>query len=151
MTQPKIDIQVFKDCIKYGDFTLHSGQKSSWIFDALLGREHWSAWLRVLQQVYPPVGIEFGGSLLAQTMGGGIIRQDGTYYEPRWLTAPTSLVSLIDDVCTTEASFNRATAELANQGIKVGEYLCLLDRRKLENKTLGVRSLVTAEGLGLEP
>ena len=138
-------------CIRYGDFTLHSGERSTWICDLLLTQVHFRSLMVSLGPRYPTVGIELGGLLLAQAHGGSFIRKDGTYY-PNGYFSPKR-VSLVDDVVTTERSMVEASLALDAVGIEVGEYLCVLDRRAPDRRPdrgiMEIRSLVTAEDLGL--
>jgi len=134
------NLELVKRCIRYGDFTLHSGQKSGWVCDLLLVQRYFPSFLASLKPTYPVVGIELGGLLLSQP-GGAFIRKDGSYYsngyQPIW-------VSLLDDVVTTEQSMSEASLALDKLGIEVREYLCVLDRRSREHRILEIRSLVTA-------
>ena len=137
-------------CIRYGDFTLHSGIKSTWICDLLVLLPSFPALMLELKPSnFPLVGIEFGGALLvtmAYPTTSGIIRKDGsTYNIPRY-----KKLTLVDDVVSTESSFLDAKEYLEASGYEIVEYLAILDRRKEENKTLIIRSLITAEDLGLE-
>jgi len=143
-------VKTIKSCIRYGDFTLHAGQKSDWICDLLSIRHHLSSYRHLLHPKHQTVGIELGGYLLSG-LDHGLLRKGGAYYETTNRAPPRYIVSLMDDVCTTEDSFDLGAGVLAQHGIEVGEYLCVLDRRKPENKNLEIRSLVTAEDLGLIP
>lgn len=146
---------VLKPCVKYGDFTLHSGQKSTWICDVLELLPRFYDFMLYLHPKFPVVGIELGGALLvtatyffdnSDTPHFGILRKDGSLYG---LSSNIKGVSLVDDVVTSENSFVAATAQLSNMGIHVNEYLCILDRRPEVFKTLPIKSLVTYKDLGL--
>lgn len=142
-------LESVRSCITHGDFILHSGQSSTWLCDLLLKWPNWFAlWAYALEPSFDPVGIELGGLLLVNAgfNRAGFIRKDGTYY-PR---TDSHVVSLFDDVVTTERSLTEASMALDKLGIEVGEFLCVLDRRKPGEKILEVRSLVTAADLGLE-
>jgi orotate phosphoribosyltransferase len=141
-------MEIMHSCIRYGEFTLHSGRKTDWLCDLLLVREMLPTFCYTLKPQYKTVGIELGGFLMSGAMGSGFIRKDGTYY-PRKRNEPL-IVTLVDDVVTTETSLKAATEVLVGLGLVVGEYICILDRRNQADKTLEVRSLVTAADLGLE-
>jgi len=137
-----------QSCVRFGNFELHSGEKSTWICDLLLIRHLLPAFCYHLKPKHQVVGIELGGMLLAG-LEAGFIRKDMTYYSVR-RNLPL-VVSLIDDVVTTEISMLKACMALEELGIEVGEYLCVLDRREPDCRTLEVRSLVTADQLDLTP
>ena len=140
--------------ITYGEFTLHSGQHSTWIFDALPLLSDFVDFMVYLDPKFTTMGIEFCGSLLAIAKDGvnaGIIRKDGKIYEPPSYGSRYNrrIVTLVDDVVTTEGSFISATMSLAAANIQVGEYIALLDRRQDEERTLDIRSLLSYKDLGL--
>lgn len=134
-------------CIRYGSFHLHSGEESEWLCDLLPLRHMFSMYRYLLKPKHQTVGIELGGYLLSG-LENGIIRKDGTYYESASRNPP-HVVSVMDDVVTTEASLNLAQRVLQTYGIVVAEYLCILDRRKPEIQTLNVRSLVSPTDLSV--
>jgi len=155
-------LDIVKSCIKTGDFELHLGQRSSWICDLLDVRSDFEMLICELKPMLPLVGIEFGGVLLvvsqrdvssgSSLISNGIIRKSGEYY-PGYYSEYSDfkkIVSLVDDVVTTEISMREAELVLNSRGVSVGEYLCVLDRRKDVDKKLKIRSLVTLEQLGYE-
>ena len=128
-------------CVQHGSFTLHSGGHSEWMCDLLPIRSQFGLYKGLLRPSHRSVGIELGGFLLSG-VGHGLIRKDGSYYpEP---DGPR-VVTLMDDVVTTEGSLLMGTEALKDYGVEVAEYLCILDRRI--NATLPLRSLVTANEL----
>jgi orotate phosphoribosyltransferase len=89
------------------------------------------------------VGVEFGGSILASMYGSenlkfAIIRKDGTIYGS---PIPKRFV-LLDDVVTTENSIRSASKLLSNIGHYYDEIKCVVDRRKEENKSLHIESML---------
>lgn len=136
-----------QQCIKYGNFTLHSGQTSNWICDLLLARNKFNEMMYALWPQYPVIGIEFCGALLAFSWSrwAGFLRKDGELYLP---SMHNSIISLVDDVVTTEQSFLEAENILNNRGVEVGERLAIFDRR--QNSTLEIKTLFAAKDFGLE-
>ncbi len=132
-------------CLTKGDFTLHSGQKSKYLFDTMkLISNH-----DFMEEFYNfvdgdfLVGIEFGGSILASMYGSetlkfAIIRKDGTIYGS---PIPKRFV-LLDDVVTTENSIRTASKLLSNIGYYYDEVKCIVDRRNKENKSLHIESML---------
>lgn len=157
------NLEEYKDLIrqniKIGRFVLHSGQQSTWIFDGLPLTSDFLNFMDYLYPQYKTMGIEFLGAILALSYDGnmaGIIRKDGNILEPPVYGArmnsynnPRKIVTLVDDVVTTEASFNVATHFLKEKGIEVGEYIVLLDRRKEIDKHLEIKSLATSKDFDL--
>jgi orotate phosphoribosyltransferase len=134
-------------CLKEGDYTLHSGQKSKYIFDVMrLIRNQ-----EFLEEFYNfvdgdfLVGIEFGGAAYVILNGGNqnidfaIIRKDGTIYGS---PIPKDYV-LLDDVVTTENSIRVAMEQIYS---KIGHYpdeiKCVVDRRERKNKSLHIESML---------
>jgi len=137
--------------IIFGNFTLHSGGETYWLFDALRIKEQFTQLMAELSPKFYAVGIEFGGALMSQAFysASGLVRKNGdVYIGERY--SQVSRVTLIDDVCTTEASFLAAAERLAFIGLGVHEYMCIMDRRGPEDRKLEVKSLVTVEELGLD-
>jgi len=134
------------NAITYGSFTLHSGDKSTWICDILKVRDKFNEFLFELFPTKPLVGIEFGGALLAYSWSpfSGIYRKDGSIYLP---SGTQHDISLIDDVVTTETSMKEAENGLREIGVNIVERLCILDRRK--NPVLEIKSLFTASDFNL--
>lgn len=123
------------ECVTFGDFLLHSGQKSDWIFDSLklsytqrkdvlwcLGIEGY----RLLEKI-TVIGIELGGALIAYTdcVYPGLVRKDGTVYLPN---SCDDKAILLDDVCTTGSTFKMAKRALQKEGITVTKCMCIINR-----------------------
>lgn len=149
-------IDVIKDrCIKYGDFTLSSGQKSNWICDLMEARDYFPYMMQFFKYDFGMnreiFGIETGGAFLTYSIEPrcGIIRKNGDVYLP-WPKGNknyTPPVILVDDVCTTERSFKNSIADLDKLEIEVVDYFCILDRR--DSFTLPIKSLIAKKELGL--
>ena len=136
---------IIYQCLKEGDFILHSGQKSKYLFDTmeLIRNEDF------LEEFYEfigndfVVGIEFGGAILAAMNSGyqgkfAVIRKDGTIYGS---LIPKKFV-LLDDVVTTENSIRTAAKLLSNIGHCYNKVKCIVDRRNKENKLLHIESML---------
>ena len=130
-----------------GNFTLHSGQKSNYIFDImkLIRNEDFLKEFDEFIKGDFIVGIEFGGSILAALNANSryqrnfaIIRKDGTIYGD---SIPKHYV-LLDDVVTTENSLRTAMKQLGGIGHYPDEIKCVVDRRKKENKSLHIESML---------
>lgn len=141
-------------CVVRGDFTLHSGEKSDWIFD--FGRA-WgvpklrrkSLWLTPVDTsqliVFGiPAGIEFWGALeVSRARSHIIIRKDGSVWrrihkDEDYLR---SAVYLFDDVVTTGSSMTKAEATLSKLGHHVVARSCILNRGNIP----GIDSVVSME------
>lgn len=135
-------------CVSWGDFILHSGEKSNWICDLLIIRHKFNEIVNVMDIKHPLIGIELGGALLALTysLKAGIIRKNGELYLPPYELG--GRVTLIDDVVTTENSFREAESIVNKHYLNVSQRIVVLDRRK--NKTLDIESLFTSQDLDLE-
>jgi orotate phosphoribosyltransferase len=134
-------------CLTEGDYVLHSGQKSMYLFDVMkLIRDY--DWCKEFYQFVDNdfiVGIEFGGAILATLDGGNqnedfaIIRKDGTIYGS---SIPKDYV-LLDDVVTTENSLRKVMEQIYN---KTGYYpmkiKCIVDRRNKDKKSLDIESML---------
>lgn len=138
---------IVKRCIIRGNFTLRSGESSTWLCDLLKDIKEFPLLARTLRPDGWPIGIEFGGVLLAAALGEpyGIVRKDGKVYLPA--TTMTAYLCLIDDVCTTGDSFKAAESALRDMGFFViADRVCVLDRRDpAERKRYPIRSLVIWE------
>lgn len=131
-----------------GDFILHSGQKSTYLFDTmkLIKNPDFLLDFHDFTRGDFLVGIEFGGAILAAIDGGytkdfAIIRKDGTIYGS---PIPKRFV-LLDDVVTTENSVRTASKLLSNIGYYYDEIKCIVDRRNRENKSLHIESMLECE------
>jgi orotate phosphoribosyltransferase len=138
--------------LKYGDFTLSSGKKSSYYFDGrLLSLNPQGA--NLIGQVLVPIlhlaGVEaVGGPTLGadpivtavaltsyqegDPISAFIVRKEakahGTTQGIEGALAPGSRVAIIDDTCTTGASLLHAIAAAEAAGCDVVKVLALLDR-----------------------
>jgi orotate phosphoribosyltransferase len=132
---------------------LSHGGRSTWLFEALNIKDHAA---QLIDSVHPCaylVGIELGGAIIASAASRGqcgVLRKASSKGRRLWVPAMNPEVSLFDDVVTTEGTFREATEYLNLWGIKVVEYLAVMDRRPAELRTLEVRSVCTAEQLGLD-
>lgn len=151
----KIDIiRLVRKTIKYGDFTLHSGQKSSWISDMSVIQDDFKNIIDNMSSYGIVVGIEFNGAILAKLFNNvksGIIRKNGIVYIDRSEMGHSDYITLIDDVVTTESSFKWAATICKEESFLISGYSVILDRRKKEDISLTINSLVTCYDLGLEP
>ena len=104
-------------CIKYGDFTMSSGQKTKWMCDLLECRDIFPELLYELIGVDVKAyggdnvfGIETGGYLIASSTDAGhvgLIRKTGELYYGRYSSVKKGnkerkLIRVIDDVVSTE-------------------------------------------------
>jgi len=140
--------------IKYGTFTLHSRQSSSWICDLTLIQDSFFNILKMMPIKGIAVGLEFNGAILSSQYEDGhhgILRKDSNLYVDIYAQRYIKDVTIIDDVVTTESSLINATRICEGQGLNVVGYSVVLDRRSEENKTLLIASLVTCHDLGLNP
>ena len=141
-----------RGALKYGDFTLSSGQKSRYYFDGrLLSLDPEGAYL--IGQVLLPILKEAG----AQAVGGPtlgadpivatiavssyldgsnipafIVRRDsktyGTQQRVEGPLSPGSRVAIVDDTCTTGASLLDAIEACETAGCSVSKVIVILDR-----------------------
>jgi len=138
---------IIHTCLKEGNFTLHSGQKSKYLFDVIKLIDNFDFQQEFARFVDGDflVGIEFGGSILAMLNGNenfAIIRKDGTIYGNK---IPKEYV-LIDDVITTENSVRTAITQLYKTiGYYPEEIKCVVDRRQYNLKSLHVESMLEFE------
>ncbi len=137
-------------CREEGDFILHSGEKSSYLFDVmeLIGNKDFHFEYSYFIENEFLVGIEFGGAVLAALGsqyngytemgdthtddGFGIVRKDGTIYG----YIPDNY-TLVDDVVTTENSIRRAIEQIGKEPKKIKT---VVDRRKI--KTLDIEAML---------
>ena len=139
-----------KECIEYGDFTLHSGDKSNWKCDLMKMRETFYSLTNLLQcsKNIPTVGIMTGGAFLAYAHNpyncGIVLPKENKVYLPQeW--GDGRKVNLIDDVVTTESSIKEAIKLLKKNDIIVSEIFTILDRRVY--KEITIHSLFTTQDL----
>lgn len=136
-------------CLTEGDFKLHSGQRTRYLFDTMKlirNNEFLREFCKFVQGDFL-VGIEYGGSILSAINAGyrvkfAIIRKDGTIYGDE---IPKNYV-IIDDVVTTENSVRLASKQIYDQlGCHPSKIKCIVDRRKKENKSLHIESMLEWE------
>jgi nicotinate-nucleotide adenylyltransferase len=155
-TQPTVDrlleLALELGALKYGDFTLSSGRKSSYYFDGrLLSLNPQGANLigKVLAPILHLARVEaVGGPTLGadpivtavaltsyqegDPISAFIVRKEakahGTGQSIEGALAPGSRVAIIDDACTTGASLLHAIAAAEAAGCTVVKVLALLDR-----------------------
>ena len=127
-------IEIVKDCIREGDFTLSSGEKSIWLCDVFLvidelAEIHLDYHIPLYGGVV--VGIELGGALISYKCftNHGMVRKNEAVYLPVTYKSSPSII-LLDDVVTTEKTMRRAESVLEKQGIPVSSRWCILDRRE---------------------
>lgn len=145
-------LKILRSCIKRGKFQLHAGQETDWRFDIEEVPGDLQLLMMTLSPHYDLAGIDQGGAELACSLNAFsvIVYKNGMVYPSLVGFASLHPVSLVDDVVTTEASFKAAEDALLKNGYIVAERLAVLDRRNPEHKTLEIRSLVTAQDLGLD-
>ena len=143
-----------RGAIKYGDFTLTSGKKSSYYFDGrLLSLDPEGAHLisQALLPLLEQVGAKaVGGTTLgadpmvaavalASQLGGGsipafIVRKEskshGTKQNIEGLLIPGTNVAIVDDVCTTGGSLFHAIEAAEEAGCTVVKVVSVLDRNE---------------------
>ena len=138
---------IIHTCLKEGNFTLHSGQKSKYIFDVmeLISDFNFKQEFDKFVDGDFLVGIEFGGSILSmlnRNKNFALIRKDGIIYGNK---IPKKYV-LIDDVITTENSVRTAITQLYKTiGYYPEEIKCVVDRRQHNLKSLHVESMLEFE------
>lgn len=117
---------IFNKCYTEGEYTLHSGDSSNFIFD-VLKVVHNPIFINYLPTFLKNdnhlVGIEFGGALIAAMSGKpfSIVRKDGTIYG----SIPDNY-TLVDDVVTTERSLREAIDFIDKYPYDIK---CIVDRR----------------------
>lgn len=120
---------IFKECYTEGNYVLHSGDSSNFIFDVLkvihnpIFIDYLPTFLKDDNHL---VGIEFGGALIAAMSGRpfSIVRKDGTIYG----NIPDKY-TLVDDVVTTEGSLREAIDFIDKYPYDIK---CIIDRRVKE-------------------
>ena len=151
---------LLKQCIKQfnNPITLHSGDTSTWMFDAgkILENPVLSAninrWLTsILNDDIFLFGVEFFGAVLLSSLSRpfGIIRKDGSVYRspfedrlPIW--AEYLSIGIFDDVVTTGNSILSAETIISKKyNKKVDSYWCILNRGNIN----GINSYISQETL----
>jgi orotate phosphoribosyltransferase len=142
------------EALKYGDFTLSSGKKSSYYFDGRrLTLDAEGSWL-VGQAVFgllKGTGVEAIGGLTlgadpmvasvaltsyreGQPVSGFIVRKEAkSHGTKQGIEGPLrqgSRVAIVDDVCTTGGSIFQAISAAEGYGCKVEMVAAILDRRE---------------------
>ncbi len=149
-----LELALERGALKYGEFTLSSGKKSSYYFDGrLLSLDPEGALLigRALVPLLRQAGVDaVGGPTLAadpivtavaltsQLEGKGIpafivrkeTKEHGTGQLIEGPLASGSRVAIVDDTCTTGGSLLHAIAAAEAAGCTVVKVLVLLDRRE---------------------
>ena len=170
-----------RGAIKYGDFTLTSGKKSSYYFDGrLLSLDPEGTYL--ISQALLPMLQEAGAKAvggttlgadpivaavaLASHLQGGpipafIVRKEskthGTKQNIEGPLTPGSKVAIVDDVCTTGGSLFHAIEAAEEEGCTVVKVVSLLDRKEGGSEEMSKRgydfsALLTATPEGkIEP
>ncbi|MCS5655011.1 MAG: orotate phosphoribosyltransferase [Dehalococcoidia bacterium] len=149
-----LELALERGAIKYGEFTLTSGKKSSYYFDGrLLSLDPEGAHL--IAQALIPLLQEAGAKAvggttlgadpmvaavaLASHLGGGaipafIVRKEskshGTKQNIEGPLIPGSNVAIVDDVCTTGGSLFHAIEAAEEAGCKVVKVVSILDRNE---------------------
>jgi orotate phosphoribosyltransferase len=174
-------IELFKErALKFGDFTLASGQKSTYYLDGKQITLH-STGLRLLCEGLLELldgtsfdaigGMSIGadpiiGGVLAvaaeqqQSLDGFLIRKDakghGTQRYVEGPVSPDAKVVIIDDVVTTGGSSLLAVDRIEEFGCKVVTVVGICDRLQggvanFAARDLPFKSLLTVEDLGVKP
>jgi orotate phosphoribosyltransferase len=158
-----LDLALEKGALKYGDFTLSSGKKSSYYFDGrLLSLDPEGAHLigeALLPLVKQSGAQAIGGptlgadpivaavALTSHLAGNGvpgfIVRKEakahGTGQGIEGPLAPGSKVAIVDDTCTTGGSLFQAIEAAEAVGCTVVKVIALLDRREGGTEALASR------------
>ncbi len=134
---------LLRQCMIFGDFPMHSGGHSDWIFDALkILENNYLLWqtIEALDLQEPVAGIEYGGSIFAALALGKnqsapiLVRredQDSAVYcllGGRLKATVYPQVTLLDDVVRTGSSMRAAKRALMERGIEVAREVCILNR-----------------------
>ena len=172
-----LELALEKGALKYGDFTLTSGRKSSYYFDGrLLSLDPEGA--RLIGQALLPIiraagaeavgGPTLGADPIVNTVAltsyleglnipAFIVRKEakahGTGQAIEGPLAPGCPVAIVDDTCTTGGSLFQAIEAAESVGCPVVKVLALLDRREggsaeLQRRGYDFTSLLAANGSG---
>lgn len=152
--QRLLDVALDRGALKYGDFTLTSGKKSTYYFDGrLLSLDPEGAQLiaGALLPVLLDAGVEavggptlgadpivaaiaLSGYLAGERIPGFIVRKEakahGTGQNIEGPLQPGSRVAIIDDVCTTGSSLFHAIEAAESVGCTVVKVAAVLDRKE---------------------
>lgn len=172
-----LELALERGAIKYGDFTLSSGKRSSYYFDGrLLSLDPAGAEL-IARLLLPEVQAAGASSIGGTTLGadpivaaaalasvnrpppvsGFIVRKEskehGMQQQIEGPLRPGSRVAIVDDVCTTGGSLFHAIAAAEAVGCQVALTAAVLDRREGGSEELRRRgyrflSLLEADATG---
>ena len=149
-----LQLALERGALKYGDFTLSSGQRSKYYFDGrLLSLDPEGAYLigKAILPILEEAGAHaIGGptlgadpivaavALTSHLLGGStpafIVRKDAKSHGTGQLVegplAPGSRVAIVDDTCTTGASLFHAIEAAEAAGCTVVKVIAILDRHQ---------------------
>lgn len=149
-----LDKSLEVEALKFGDFTLASGAKSSYYFDGRrLSLDPHGAHLlgNIFLDILIPLGVQaIGGPTVGADpivaavalssyqrgtpVSGFIVRSQqkryGTQQKVEGPLKPDSIVAIVDDVCTTGGSIFKAIDAVEAMGCKVAIVLAVLDRAR---------------------
>ena len=145
-------IELFKQrALKFGDFTLVSGKKSSYYLD---GKQI------TLHSTDPIIGgVLTVAAERGQSLDGFLVRKEakghGTNKYVEGPVAPTAKVVIIDDVVTTGGSSLLAVDRVVEFGCEVVQVVGICDRLQggaanFAARDLPFKSLLTVEDLGVD-
>lgn len=132
--------RLLQRCMVFGDYTMHSGAPSLWLFDCLKLFEDFvllTEAMDALNLSSPVAGIEYGGSLLASIHHAQrhsipiLVRkvEGSPVYHWQNPNQPWNHdVTLIDDVVTTGESMRDGKEALEKLGFAVTRQVCILNR-----------------------
>ena len=170
-----LQLAIERGALKYGEFTLSSGQKSRYYFDGrLLSLDPEGAYLigKSLVPILEASGAQaIGGPTLGADpivtavaltshVGGGFIpafivrketKSHGTQQHVEGPLAPESRVAIVDDVCTTGTSLFHAIEAAEAAGCSVVKVIVILDRHQGGSEELGRRGYDFASLLEATP
>jgi orotate phosphoribosyltransferase len=175
LSERLLELALASGAIKYGDFTLSSGKKSSYYFDGrLLSLDPEGAHL--ISQALLPILQEAGAEAVGGTTLGAdpivaavalashldgtpvrafIVRKEskehGTKQNIEGPLASGSKVAIVDDVCTTGGSLFHAIEAAEAVGCAVVKVLAVLDRQEGGSEEIGKRGYDFASLLEATP
>jgi orotate phosphoribosyltransferase len=147
-------LAIQRGALKYGDYTLSSGQKSRYYFDGrLLSLDPKGAYL-IGKAILPILKVAGARAIGGPTLGADpivaavaltgylsgsfipafIVRREtkayGTGQDIEGPLAPGEPVAIVDDVCTTGTSLFQAIEAVESAGCSVVKVIAILDRRQ---------------------
>jgi orotate phosphoribosyltransferase len=170
-----LQLALERGALKYGDFTLSSGQRSKYYFDGrLLSLDPEGAYLigKAILPILEEAGAHaIGGptlgadpivaavALTSHLLGGStpafIVRKDAKSHGTGQLVegplAPGSRVAIVDDTCTTGASLFHAIEAAEAAGCTVAKVIAILDRHQGGSEELERRGYDFESILGATP